>query len=89
VNEFKVKDILSSVETRIRSTSGLERIETLADNNDPNRFVVLTQWTSRKHLNTWLESDLCKQVVKELDTVLAKKPTYREFIRHDDDVFLL
>ena len=89
MNEFRVKELLSSVEARIRSTRGLERIETLVDKDDPNRFVVLTQWSSRRHLDKWLESELCKQVVKELDTVLDRKPTYREFVRHEDDVFLL
>ena len=47
------------------------------------------QWASRRHLNNWLSSDLCKQVVKELDQVLVRKPRYREFVRHEDDVFLL
>ena len=34
---------MSSVEERIRRTPGLEKIETLVDVEDPNRFVVLTQ----------------------------------------------
>jgi heme-degrading monooxygenase HmoA len=87
--EFRVKEIMQNVEDVIRGTKGLERIETLVDRNDPNRHIVVTEWSSRKHLNDWLESDLCKQTIKDLDTVLEKKVTYREFVHHEDDVFLL
>ena len=87
--EFRVKEIMQKVEDRIRGTKGLERIETLVDKNDPNRHVVVTEWTSRKHLNDWLECELCQSTIKELDKVLERKVSYREFVHHEDDVFLL
>jgi heme-degrading monooxygenase HmoA len=87
--EFKVKEIMQKVEKEIRGTKGLQRIETLVDRNDPNRHIVVTEWVSRKYLNDWLESDLCKQTIKDLDTVLDRRVSYREFVHHEDDVFLL
>ena len=87
--EFRVKEIMQKVEQDIRGTKGLQRIETLVDRDDPNRHVVVTEWTSRAHLNAWLESDLCKKTVKDLDTVLDRRVSYREFVLHEDDVFLL
>jgi len=87
--EFRVKDIMQKVEQEIRGTRGLQRIETLVDRNDPNRHIVVTEWTSRTHLNNWLESDLCKKTIQELDTVLDRRVSYREFVHHEDDVFLL
>ena len=87
--EFRVKEIMQKVEEQIRGTKGLERIETLVDKNDPNRHIVVTEWNSRKHLNAWLESELCQKTIKELDKVLDRKVTYREFVHHEDDVFLL
>jgi len=79
--EFKVKEIMESVESKIRRTPGLHRIETLVDRHDPNRYLVVTEWTSRSDLNTWLASDLCRSVIAELDTVLDKSVEYREFVR--------
>lgn len=88
--EMRVKELMDAVEKRIRHTPGLERIETLVDRSDPNRYVVVTEWTNRVYLNKWLQSDLCKQTVQELNGVLdQKKVKYREFLRHEDDVFLL
>ena len=86
--EFRVKEIMNSVEWRIRSTPGLERIETLVDRNDPNRYLVVTEWSSRDHLNKWLASDLCKKVVVDLNSVLDNRNVeYREFVKHKDEVF--
>ena len=79
--EFRVKEIMSSVESRVRRTAGLQRIETLVDRNDPNRYLVVTEWDSREALNRWLSSDLCKSVVAELNTVLDKSVEYSEFVR--------
>ena len=87
--EFRVKEIMQNVEKEIRGTKGLQRIETLVDRNDPNRHIVVTEWASRRHLNAWLASDLCKRTIKELDTVLEREVSYREFVHHEDDVFLL
>jgi len=87
--EFRVKEIMQKVEHQIRGTRGLVRIETLVDRNDPNRHIVVTEWASRAHLNAWLQSDLCQSTIKELEVVLDRKVGYREFVHHEDDVFLL
>jgi len=47
------------------------------------------QWESRKHLQHWLKSDLCKDTVAKLDKELDKPVAYRELMHHEDDVFLL
>jgi heme-degrading monooxygenase HmoA len=54
--EFRVQEIMNRAEAKIRAQPGLERVETLVDRNDPNRYVVITEWASRGQLNTWLAS---------------------------------
>lgn len=90
MNEFKVKELMQTVEEKLKKhkVKGLYKYETLVDRQDPNRYVVITQWKTRKDLNAWLASDLCKDIIKLLDPVLAKKATYREFVRHGDGAFL-
>jgi heme-degrading monooxygenase HmoA len=87
--EIRVKEIMEKVEKDIRGTKGLERIETLVDRNNPDRHMVVTEWSSRHHLNMWLKSDLCKKTIIELEQVLDKNVKYREYTIHEDDVFLL
>ena len=87
--EMRVKEVMESVENEVRKTKGLIRIETMQDRSDPNRHVVITEWKSRAYLRQWLESDLCKQSVEKLETVLQKRSGAREFVLHEDDVFLL
>lgn len=91
MNEFRIKEIMADVEHRMKrkNVPGLTRVETLVDRNDPNRFVVITEWRSRRDLSRWTTSELCQRVIKDLEPVLDRKPTYREFVRHEDDVFLL
>lgn len=53
-------------------------------------YAVITEWESKSQLNTWLASDLCKEVSEKLNTVLDSKPTnYREFREAEEDIFLL
>ena len=40
-------------------------------------------------MNKWLKSPTCIDVVKELDKVLDAPVQYREFMHHEDNVFLL
>lgn len=87
--EMRVREVMASVEKDIRKTKGLLRIETMVDKADPNRHVFITEWSSRKHLDQWLASDLHKDTVRRIETVLLKKVVAREFVRHEDDVFLL
>mmetsp|Transcript_15711 Transcript_15711/g.50077 ORF Transcript_15711/g.50077 Transcript_15711/m.50077 type:complete len:115 (+) Transcript_15711:1714-2058(+) len=87
--EIKVKELLSEVEKEIRDWPGMLSAETLVDTADPHRFVVVTEWESRKHLQHWLKSDLCKDTVAKLDKELDKPVAYRELMHHEDDVFLL
>jgi len=71
-HEIKVREILSSVEKEVREWPGIQSIETLVDTEQPNKFVVVTEWESRAHLRHWLKSDLCKDVVGKLDKALGK-----------------
>eukprot|EP00947_MAST-08B_sp_MAST-8B-sp1_P004363 g4363.t1 len=60
--ELKVKDIMSGVQRQVLSQPGLLSIETLVDQEDPNKLLVLTEWESKKEMQNWLKSDLCKEV---------------------------
>ncbi|GBG29400.1 Hypothetical Protein FCC1311_056212 [Hondaea fermentalgiana] len=90
MQESKVRQIMSNVETDVRDWPGLMNIETLMDTEDSDKFMVVTEWESRAHLRHWLRSDLHERVVKELNEVLPNEPVkYRELMHHEDDVFLL
>jgi len=64
-------------------------MDTVVDSQDPTCYAVITEWESKKHLTTWLASNLCKDVSEKLNTVLTRPPTYREYREAQDDVFLL
>lgn len=87
MNELRVRDIMEDLEDTIKTWPGLLKIETLIDTKDVNRHVVVTEWENRDSLNNWLKSDICQKVINDLSKVLDKKPTYQEFIRHEEDVF--
>uniref|UniRef100_A0A6S7ZPZ2 ABM domain-containing protein n=1 Tax=Aplanochytrium stocchinoi TaxID=215587 RepID=A0A6S7ZPZ2_9STRA len=88
-HEYKVREVMKSVETNLRRWPGLLSIETLVDTEEANKYVVITEWDSRASMKKWLNSDICKDTVKELDKVLDKPVSYREFMHHEDNVFLL
>lgn len=87
--EYKVREVMQGVEKQIRKQPGLLGIETLVDANEANKYVVITEWESRECMNKWLKSPTCMNVVKELDKVLDAPVQYREFMHHEDNVFLL
>ena len=89
MQEMRVAEIMEGVERQVRGWPGLEKIETRIDDEDLNRYVVITEWTNRESMDNWLKSDLCREVVTKLDTVLDRPVAYRELVSHEDDVFLL
>ncbi len=89
MNEIRIKEILDGVEEKVKKWPGLRSIETLVDIENPNRYVVVTEWENRNALTSWLKSDICRKSVDDLNKCLDRPPNYREFVKHEDDVFLL
>lgn len=89
MNEIRIKEVLDGVEEKVKKWPGLRSIETLVDIENPNRYVVVTEWENRSALNSWLKSDICRKSVDDLNKCLDRPPNYREFVKHEDDVFLL
>ena len=89
MQEMRVAEIMEGVEKQIRGWPGLSNIETRIDDDDLNRYVVITEWESEDSMKKWLKSDLCREVIQKLDTVLDRPVAYRELVAHEDDVFLL
>lgn len=55
----------------------------------PCRLLVMTEWSSKKDLQAWLASPLCKEVSTRLADVLDRPPEYKEFRSAEEDIFLL
>mmetsp|Transcript_21667 Transcript_21667/g.42557 ORF Transcript_21667/g.42557 Transcript_21667/m.42557 type:complete len:116 (+) Transcript_21667:233-580(+) len=89
MKEAKVRAIMSGVESDVRDWPGLMNMETLIDTEEPDKFMVVTEWESRAHLRHWLRSDLHQRVVDQLNETLDEPVKYRELMHHEDDVFLL
>lgn len=88
-NEAKVKAIMSGLDSKVREWPGFLSIETLVDAEDSNKHIVITEWEDRGSMKTWHKSDLCKNVVSQLDEVLEGGVKYQELMHHEDNVFLL
>ena len=48
---------------------GLISIEVLTEKHKPDAYFALTCWEDQDALDTWLNSDLCKDVRNRLDPV--------------------
>ena len=87
--EVKIQELMVGVRKRVLQQPGLLSMDTVVDTKDPTCYAVITEWESKKHLNEWLSSDLCKHVSEQLSEVLKKPVKAREFRESEEDIFLL
>ena len=45
----------SRLEQRVKRQPGLLEYQTVVDRDDPNKYVVITRWSSKKHLRKWFD----------------------------------
>lgn len=65
--EGPVERLMERVQTRVRKQPGLISFQALVDAEDPNKFLVLTRWSSQKDLDVWLEEADYKTAVKTME----------------------
>ena len=84
-----LQTLMGDVERELKRRPGLTRIETLesVDEADACKLTVISEWSSREAMESWLNSETCRKVVHRLDKALDAKPTYRVLEMHPDDVF--
>lgn len=67
----------------------VDLLGTLQDQDDPNKYLVLTKWESRRDLDAWLKEPEYLTMVKELDEVLQGPASYRILESPKELTFLL
>ena len=82
-------NVMRGVQTKVKTFPGLMDYETLQDADDHHKYVVITTWKSRDHLDAWLVDPEYKDLCKKLETVLETKPSYRVLRQPKEDIFLL
>ena len=87
--EHKVKDVMDNIKKEVINQPGLVSIEVLTEKNKPDAYYALTCWDNQDALDTWLNSDLCKDVRNRLDPVMERPVASKEFKTVTHDVFLL
>ena len=87
--EALVKKLMLEVEHTVRKQPGFLRGEVLRDVKKPNSYLILTEWESKKYLNTWFDTDFYKRQMEELNSILQKPSSYRILKKQSDDIFLL
>jgi heme-degrading monooxygenase HmoA len=87
--EHKVKDVMDNIKREVVNQPGLISIEVLTEKNKPDAYFALTCWEDQDALDTWLNSDLCKDVRNRLDPVIERPVASKEFQTVTHDVFLL
>ena len=87
--EMKVQDVMEGVRDQVTGQDGLVSMEVLVDTDDPNRYSIMTRWESRTALDSWLGSELCRELTAQLNQVLDRPVEYKELKPARSDVFLL
>lgn len=87
--ESIVKRTMLDIETKVRLQPGFVSGEVLRDTKVTNSYLILTEWESVDHLDTWRQTDFYKRATKTLNEVLQKPGSYRTFRKPDEPFFLL
>ena len=87
--DTSAKRLMERVQATVTKQPGLLSIEQLQDTEDHHKFVVLSTWSSKKHLDDWIKNPLYKEIESQLNDVLDRPAKYRIFKHPTDDVFLL
>jgi len=87
--EHAVKTLMLNVERNVRNQPGFVRGEILRDLAKPNSYLILTEWESMKHLNTWFDTPFYRNIMEELNQTLQAPVSYRILRKQKDEVFLL
>ena len=87
--EHKVKDMMDGIKKEVYGQPGLVSIEVMTEKHKPDAYFALTCWEDQQALDTWLNSDLCKQIRNNLDPVMERPVASKEFKTVAHDIFLL
>ena len=55
----------------------------------PQSYLILTEWESMKHLDTWFETPFYTDTMRKLNETLQQPASYRILRKQKDEVFLL
>ncbi|TMW64210.1 hypothetical protein Poli38472_012832 [Pythium oligandrum] len=88
--EPAVARLMENVKTKVRTQPGLLKVETLAQMDDPHKYVVFTEWRSKEDYDRWITSDECKECTQKINELLdVPGMRTRVFRIPQEDIFLL
>eukprot|EP00658_Telonema_sp_P-2_P008213 TRINITY_DN1307_c0_g1_i3.p1 TRINITY_DN1307_c0_g1~~TRINITY_DN1307_c0_g1_i3.p1 ORF type:complete len:138 (+),score=47.32 TRINITY_DN1307_c0_g1_i3:133-546(+) len=85
----KVQQIMAGVESSVQRVPGLLEIETLNDESDHHKYIILTRWRTKQEYEAWLKDPSYRETQKQLDILLEGPAKYRVLNVPQEDMFLL
>ena len=74
--EEKIDDFLEnfdSIQSKIRSFKGCQKLELYQDQKDPTRFFTYSYWESETDLNTYRSSPMFEEVWKKTKLMFSER----------------
>ncbi|KAG1687525.1 hypothetical protein DVH05_005138 [Phytophthora capsici] len=88
--EPRVARLMENVKAKVRAQPGFISIDTYAQVDDITKYVVFSEWESKKDFDTWLASETFQECTQQINELLDVPGLHmRIFKAPKDDVFLL
>lgn len=88
--EPRVARLMENVKTTVRAQPGFISIDTYAQVDDHTKYVVFSEWESKKDFDTWLASKEFRECTQQINELLDVPGLHmRIFKTPKEDVFLL
>lgn len=88
--EPAVARLMENVKKTVRAQPGILSVETYAQVDDHTKYVVFSEWESKKDFDQWLASEDFQQCTQQINELLDVPGLHmRIFKTPKDDIFLL
>ncbi|TDH68076.1 hypothetical protein CCR75_007465 [Bremia lactucae] len=88
--EPRVTHLMEKVKATVRAQPGFISIDTYVQMDDHTKYVVFSEWESKKDLETWLASNEFRNCTQQINELLDVPGLHmRIFKEPREDIFLL
>ncbi|CAH0475913.1 unnamed protein product [Peronospora belbahrii] len=88
--EPRVARLMENVKDTVRAQPGFISIDTYAQIDDNTKYIVFSEWESKKHFDMWVSSREFQECTQQINDLLDVPGLHmRIFKKPKEDVFLL